>query len=1638
MSSCTSCSSNEAPYLNKAGQLSERVILGTSPLIGIGGLLTVNLEASRQYSPSADLELNFETIKGGKKVLTVHQGRAILGFKAKKDSFDGESTPSDDASSMLRQESQTITITNHRAQLESVYECKAGVGVWRLKTMRRMDFSCISLDCEYNENGSLKSVTLPGRMIYRFIYHSNGLLASVTGPDGEITSFEWNDAKRIKRLVTLMPPTHPLYPAKPEDYRIKVGENFVSRDIACGYDGKGELNSLITTNGDKFTVEHISGKDSKTGYNTQMTIFTRPDGSRDYRTDYWGKRHKRMTEFGSIVQDSDKKDVKKVARVVRKFQTDAEGSDQAYNDSAEEDFDAKEESPNKIKRNAFGQVVAETYADGTSMTYDYDKSGRLVAKTDELGQKTCYEFDANGHPTSILFPGGIAIRRGYNAQGIPAEVTNKDGSVTKYVWDDKLRLTAMSSPGGIRTEWSYKGFQRIPFSKNISAADGKSNYRFSYSFSPMGRLTRIDYPDGTAESWKYNCCNIIEATDRANAVTKYAYNGRGEKVLEVSPGGMRTTFIYDTLQRLVKTIYPDGTFNETTYGENSKVASETYRNGQSVSFVYNKNGSKVRDNWSDGTFSEFKYDKRNRLVAVSGNHQRNIEYVYDRKGRIMSECDFGLPRAGKPRVTSYAYNRAGRIWKQTMPDGSSVESIYNSLSHRVEERLANGILVHYRLDAFGRVIAVSKIPESEFKAANTDKEKVALYEKYVIEERCYDVFGNLYETRDRDGHLMIRSVYRPDGQLEYTFHPVSSTGAVKESYVYNYGTDGVITQTSYRKFIENPTLAKNDWNGALGNDDQGIAMWKSARMGYRSAWTEDAFGNRTEDRYDPTTGRLVARLRDGKLIAEYDYDQYGREVEKHDILGRVYKTIYDKGGRIAGKILPDGSKSEMVFDQLGQLIKRDGAVDYPLTIAYSPFEELNSYTDANGATTRFEYDNGGRLIKRLRADGSMVENQYDVNGRIILKLEAGRINRYAYNAIGRCIKTDSRQANLDGSATGSSIKLEYDAIGRPIKVSDSNGTTELAYDRFGHIIMEKSSVGTVESNYNAKGLLAEKVCKINGQTISFSTKYLYDEFDRVAKVISPAGEYSYSYDVNGRVASQQGPGYVENRTYDKVGRLVAKTLNGKMFCSYGYDVMNRRVSAEVNSIKWEYHYDQLGQLIAAKSSDGKSYNYAYDKIGNRLTDRGQSYSFNKLNQLTSPGFTYDEYGNLTAANNGWKYTWDARNQLVKAEKDNQRVEFAYDFQSRRIVRKVYNNGKLTVDERFLFDGFNMTVKVDLLKGASGVAHFAWNKQELLSTSGADNQALSYVKDGNRNVIELVAKDGSVATQYAYSPFGENIPVTAKDDTNPYRFSSEQWDDTLNLAYYNYRYYSPVVGRWLSLDPILERGGANLYAFAVNNPVTSWDVRGAWVGSTHSEMTTTAFNQTLPAKYNTSKNQSILNAILGKITTANVNTDSGNTANADEYHFTRPYLVLGNDTDPAYIATWINSYQSSLSERNNNFNVALQTIDYASCSSALNILGTMSHSWQDYYAHGISINNTTLLDDVGPISGDPLFIGSDIKPASFSWPYVLVCEHGPTEPGWRASDSDTRRAGSVSFTAGQYDDYLANTWFPKCWCSFKKH
>ena len=86
------------------------------------------------------------------------------------------------------------------------------------------------------------------------------------------------------------------------------------------------------------------------------------------------------------------------------------------------------------------------------------------------------------------------------------------------------------------------------------------------------------------------------------------------------------------------------------------------------------------------------------------------------------------------------------------------------------------------------------------------------------------------------------------------------------------------------------------------------------------------------------------------------------------------------------------------------------------------------------------------------------------------------------------------------------------------------------------------------------------------------------------------------------------------------------------------------------------------------------------------------------------------------------------------------------------------------------------------------------------------------------------KSGQVAGSYAYDVFG-SLRFKSGGAGNNYLFTGRPLDDETGLYYYRNRYYNPVIGRFVTKDPIGLNGGANRYVYVSNNPVNYIDPLG---------------------------------------------------------------------------------------------------------------------------------------------------------------------------------------------------------------------
>ena len=174
------------------------------------------------------------------------------------------------------------------------------------------------------------------------------------------------------------------------------------------------------------------------------------------------------------------------------------------------------------------------------------------------------------------------------------------------------------------------------------------------------------------------------------------------------------------------------------------------------------------------------------------------------------------------------------------------------------------------------------------------------------------------------------------------------------------------------------------------------------------------------------------------------------------------------------------------------------------------------------------------------------------------------------------------------------------------------------------------------------------------------------------------------------------------------------------------------------------------------------------------------------------------------------------------------LRFLYDSQGRRFEKKVTVAGTTTLHHRYIYRGYLQIAALDLTRSAHPALWFVtWAPSQPTATRPLaiqkDRAWFTYGYDLTKNSCEVFGPAGYIRTAYAYAPFGA---VSASGDVSqPFQWSSEVYDSELDLVYYNFRHYSPSLGRFLSRDPIEEQGGLNLYAFAKNNPMVKWDILG---------------------------------------------------------------------------------------------------------------------------------------------------------------------------------------------------------------------
>jgi len=324
----------------------------------------------------------------------------------------------------------------------------------------------------------------------------------------------------------------------------------------------------------------------------------------------------------------------------------------------------------------------------------------------------------------------------------------------------------------------------------------------------------------------------------------------------------------------------------------------------------------------------------------------------------------------------------------------------------------------------------------------------------------------------------------------------------------------------------------------------------------------------------------------------------------------------------------------------------------------------------------------------------------------------------------------------------------------------------------------------------------------------------------------------YTYDGSGNVVvigpqvTNEGSGKTDYYVYDAVGRLrngTAHTPSSSNQQTFTYDL-----------------YGNLKQIETTTPGGTATATYALDPATNQLTDQTKC-----IIATTCYFATYDPAtGDQLTSSSGVSTQWDVLGMMTTLDTATRHEWYVYDANNERVL-VVHAPSSSAETRAYSLRGLDAKVQREIVDAVSGGAHhWSWQKDyvyagsRLISsiTPNTAGEVRRHFHPDHLGTPLLITDDrGFRLSLHKYSPFGGDAPGSDTDDERM-KFTGHERDfgegAGQDLDYMHARYYTPVMGRFLSVDPALETNKAlnepqrwNRYSYVTNNPTNSVDPTG---------------------------------------------------------------------------------------------------------------------------------------------------------------------------------------------------------------------
>ena len=569
---------------------------------------------------------------------------------------------------------------------------------------------------------------------------------------------------------------------------------------------------------------------------------------------------------------------------------------------------------------------------------EYDSTGNYVtSETNEQGSTTHYVYDVNGNVTSITDADDNVTSYAYDSSGNLTSVKNGD-SENSYTYSG-LGSVSKITHNGFDYSFNYDVFYNLVSTKigNVTVA--------SHIYDSNGNLTKTAYANGDYLEYAYdNYGNISVITGETGKIAEMIYNKQGLVTKAVDYSSGETSYYYYTFDGSLESEYRTSSDGSLTHyivtDSDGNTVEKTSVNGQTKTITTgtDKDGKSFVSN--DGVTNETSTDDFGRVSTVTTKQNKSdtvftkqYSYYHGSESNATTNMVGGISyKLSSDKVLGYSYN---------YNDTGNVENVYeNGKKVAVYTYDELNQLVWYADTRTGRYIRIvydnyGNIQKMESYSLGTNWAPVKLLETRTYSYDDTNWKDKLTEfdgdsiTYDKNGNPLT---YRDDMIFEWENGRIlkninTSDKAIQMSYDSNgmrtqKSVDGV--KTNYYYDSSNNLFALTQGNDTLFfyYDNSGEVMSVSCN-GTMYYYIKDLQGDITE---------IVDK--DGKAVAEYDYDAWGNMLTENN------------GTLTVGKLNPFRYRSYVYDEETGLYYLQSRYYD-PLT---GRFLNADVYCDTESGT----------------------------------------------------------------------------------------------------------------------------------------------------------------------------------------------------------------------------------------------------------------------------------------------------------------------------------------------------------------------------------------------------------------------------------------------------------------------------------------------------------------------------------------------------------------------------------------------------------------------------------------------------------------------------------------------------------------